>query len=339
MKRLPARFSLISILVLLFCIVSPAQESTEYDYTKDPEVLNAINEAMDNPISELFILWTQFDWKQITFPQPSNIYNPFKPDTRRAEWASVISLIPTFPIPLGSVNWVSRIALQFPSVPLKEELGKLFNITPGYGGIIGDTSLVNTLKDPYGKTTGFGDMLYIGLFGPKHPVKLEDATIVWAVGPTVMIPTASKDILGTGKWSAGPAFVMAYHGTNWNYGVFLQQWWSFAGDDNRSDINMTNTQYFIFYSPHPDWAFGMSPNFTVNWKAAPENQLTFPIGFGFNKTFYFGDLPVAIGAEWQYSIASPEYAPANTHTFRVYFMPIFPAPWGDLAKLLKSKMQ
>jgi hypothetical protein len=82
----------------------------------------------------------------------------------------------------------------------------------------------------------------------------------------------------------------------------------------------------------------MSPNFTVNWKAAPENQMTFPIGFGFNKTFYFGDLPVAIGAEWHYSIISPEYAPANTHTFRVYIMPIFPAPWGDLAKLLRSKM-
>lgn len=338
MKRFLPKFSLISILVILCFTINQAQQDSVFDYTKDPELLKAINDAMDSPVSELFVLWNQFDWIQVTFPQPANKLNPFKPNTRRAEWVSVYSLIPTFPIPLGSVNWVSRIALQFPTIPLKEELGKLFNVTPGGGAIIGDTSLVNTIRDPYGKTSGFGDMLYIGLFGPKSTFKLENASIIWAVGPTIMMPTASKDILGTGKWSAGPALVLMYSGSNWKYGFFLQQWWSFAGDDNRADVNMTNTQYFIYYSPHPDWAFGMSPNFTVNWNAAPENQMTFPIGFGFNKTFYFGELPVAIGAEWYYAIASPEYAPASRHSFRLYVMPVFPAPWSDLAKLLREKM-
>lgn len=338
MKRLLHKFSLISILILIYLPSNLAQEDTGYDYMKDPEVIKAINDAMDSPISELFILWNQIDWKQITFPQPANKFNPFKPDTRRAEWASIYSLIPTFPIPIDSWNWVSRIAFQFITIPLKEEVGQLFNITPGGGGIIADTSLVNTLQDPYGKTSGFGDMLYVGLFGPKRGYKLEDASIIWAVGPTIMMPTASKDILGTGKWSAGPSAVLVYNGSKWKFGFHLQQWWSFAGDDNRADVNMTNTQYFIFYSPDPDWAFGMSPNFTVNWNAAPENQITFPIGFGFNKTFYFGELPIAIGAEWHYAIVSPEYAPANTHTFRLYIMPIVPVPWGDLAKLLREKM-
>lgn len=338
MQPLLTKLLLFSTLIFFYSGQNIAQEETEFDYTKDPELLKAINDAMDSPISELFVLWNQFDWIQVTFPQPSNRLNPFKPNTRRAEWVSVYSLIPTFPVSLGTWNWVSRIALQFPTLPLKEELGQLFNVTPGGGAIIGDTALVNTIRDPYGKTSGFGDMLYIGLFGPKAGFKLEDATIIWAAGPTVMMPTASKDILGTGKWSAGPAVVLMYNGSHWKYGFFLQQWWSFAGDDKRADINMTNTQYFIYYSPHPDWGFGMSPNFTVNWNAAPENQMTFPIGFGFNKTFYFGDLPVAMGAEWYYAIASPEYAPGSRHSFRLYVMPVFPAPWGDLAKLLREKM-
>ena len=156
MKQLLPKFSLISILVILCFTFNQAQQDSVYDYTKDPELLKAINDAMDSPISELFVLWNQFDWIQVTFPQPANRLNPLKPNTRRAEWVSVYSLIPTFPIPLWEiVNWVSRIALQFPTIPLKEELGQLFNVTPGGGAIIGDTSLVNTIRDPYGKTSGF----------------------------------------------------------------------------------------------------------------------------------------------------------------------------------------
>ena len=337
MEQLLHKFILLFSTIIFFNLANLAQESEEYDYTKDPEILKAIDDAMDSPISELFVLWNQIDWKQVTFPQPANKLNPLKPNTRRAEWASVYSLMPTFPIPLGSLNWVNRILFQWPTVPLKEEVGKLFSITPGGGQVIGDTSLVNLLKDPYGRTTGFGDMVYLGLFGPKVGYKMEDANIVWAVGPTIIIPTASKDILGTGKWCAGPAGVIVYNGSKWKYGIFWQQWWSFAGDDNRSDVNMSNVQYFIYYSPDPNWAFGMIPNFTINWNAAPEDQLTFPIGFGFNKTVYVGPLPISIGIEWYYSIKTPEYSPGVAQGFRIYIMPVMLAPWSDLAKLIKSK--
>lgn len=182
-------------------------------------------------------------------------------------------------------------------------------------------------------------MVYLGLFGPKVGYKMEDASIVWAVGPTVILPTASKDILGTGKWCVGPAGVIVYNGSSWKYGIFWQQWWSFAGEDNRSDVNMSNVQYFIYYTPDPNWAFGMSPNFTINWNAAPEDQLTFPIGFGFSKTVYVGPLPISIGMECYYSIKTPEYAPGVSQDFRLYIMPALLAPWSDLAKLINSKIQ
>lgn len=339
MNRILLNFLLNTVLITFTITAALAQDTTEYDYTKDPEILNAIDDAMDSPISELFVLWNQIDWKQVTFPQPANKLNPIKPNTRRAEWASVYSLMPTFPVPLGSWNWVNRILFQWPTIPLKEEVGELFGITPGGGQVIGDTSLVNLLKDPYGKTTGFGDMVYLGLFGPKFGYKMENASIIWALGPTIIIPTASKDILGTGKWCAGPAGVIVYNGSEWKYGIFWQQWWSFAGDDNRSKVNMSNVQYFIYYSPDPNWAFGMSPNFTINWSAAPEDQLTFPIGFGFNRTIYIGPLPISIGLEWYYSIATPEYAPAVSQGFRLYIMPVMLAPWSDLAKLINSKIK
>jgi len=50
MKRLLSRFSLMSVLIILCFINNLAQEQAEFDYTKDPELLKAINDAMDSPV-------------------------------------------------------------------------------------------------------------------------------------------------------------------------------------------------------------------------------------------------------------------------------------------------
>lgn len=39
---------------------------------------------------------------------------------------------------------------------------------------------------------------------------------------------------------------MAVHlGKEWVVGVLAQQWWSYAGDDDRPDTSQLNAQYFI----------------------------------------------------------------------------------------------
>ena len=79
---------------------------------------------------------------------------------------------------------------------------------------------------------GLGDIVYISLFGPRKPPKIGGGTFIWAVGPTTMFPTASKDILGLGKYSMGPAAVLAFLPPKWRIGTLAQHWFSFAGATN-----------------------------------------------------------------------------------------------------------
>ena len=56
---------------------------------------------------------------------------------------------------------------------------------------------------------GLGDLTPEFFFSPRKPTLLAPGlSLVWGVGPAFQLPTATADDeLGTGKWSAGPAFV------------------------------------------------------------------------------------------------------------------------------------
>ena len=198
----------------------------------DPRVLAAISEAMDNPISELLAVWNQFDAIQAHFPR-TLLYD------ERDLWAYKYQFMPTIPVPLGERwNWVSRLDLSVVSVPLKSEVGRLFQFDPG-NNLLPDDALPAS-SDPFGRTTGLGDMAYVGLVGPKHLPRVGDGKLFLAAGPTMIFPTASEAILGQGKWQAGPAFAAGFLTEHWRLGLFPQQWWSFAGDDHRSAVSQMN---------------------------------------------------------------------------------------------------
>ncbi len=294
----------------------------------DPRVMAAISEATKNPISELIIGWNQFDAIQVHFPS-TPLYH------ERDEWAYKYQFIPTFPVPLGEHwNWVSRVVLPVASVPLKKEVGELFQLDPG--GNLRPQSRFPLDLDPFGRTTGLGDMAYVGLVGPKKLPKLRDGRLFLAAGPTFLFPTASEDILGQGKWQAGPSVAAGLITEHWRLGMFPQQWWSFAGDDHRCSVSQMNLQYFLYYAPTPNWDIGMSPNMFVNWNAPSGNKLTFPVGLGVHRTFNIGQLPVSIGIEAHYSVIHPNDSPGSRWDFRIYLMPIVPAPWGNLARELRK---
>jgi hypothetical protein len=305
-----------------------APKSTGAIDMNDPRVKAAISEAMDNPISELIIGWNQFDATQIHFPG-----TPFYRE--RDEWGYRYQFIPTFPIPVGEdLNWVSRVVLPVVSVPVNKAAGNLFQLDP-----IGNLHPEGTLAadhDFFGRTTGLGDIAYVGLVGPKKLPKLGRGRLILAAGPTFIFPTASEAILGQGKWQAGPSLAVGWVSEHWRMGLFPQQWWSFAGDGHRRSVSQMNLQYFFYYAPNADWEIGMSPNMFVNWNATSGNQLTFPVGLGIHRNFNIGQVPVCLGIEAYYSVVHPDEAPGSRWDIRIYFMPVVPAPWGKLAKELRA---
>jgi hypothetical protein len=294
----------------------------------DPQVMAAVSEAMDNPISELLILWNQFDAIQVHFPGAS-LYHA------RDEWAYKYQFMPTIPVPLGEHwNWVSRVNVSVSSVPLKKEVGELFQLDPT--GNFNPGALPPGRLDPFGRTTGLGDLAYVGLVGPKHLPKVAGGKLILAAGPTFIFPTASEAILGQGKWQAGPSVAVGFISEHWRLGLFPQQWWSFASEDRRRPVSQMNLQYFLYYAPTPDWEIGMAPNMFVNWNASGGNQVTFPIGLGVHHVFNIGQLPVSVGVEVDYSVVHPNDWPGSRWDIRLYVMPVAPAPWGNLAHELRA---
>ncbi len=294
----------------------------------DPRVIAALAEAMDNPISEIMAVWNQFDAIQAHFPR-TLLYD------ERDLWTYRYQFMPTIPVPLGERwNWVSRLDLPVVSVPLKSEVGRLFQFDPG-NNLRPDGTLPADL-DPFGRTTGLGDIAYVGLVGPKQLPKVGDGKLFLAAGPTMIFPSASEDILGQGKWQAGPALAAGLLTEHWRLGIFPQQWWSFAGEDRRRSVSQMNLQYFIYYAPTPEWEIGMSPNAFVNWNASSGNQVTFPVGLGVHHLFNIGQLPVSVGIEVNYSVIHPTDLPGSRWDIRFTLMPLLPAPWSHLARELKA---
>src|ERR1700722_15034826 len=63
--------------------------------------------------------------------------------------------------------------------------------------------------------------------------------ITIGAGPVFLYPTATDELLGTGKWGAGPTAVVLKQFGGWTVGALMNQIWSFAGDSDRSYVSRT----------------------------------------------------------------------------------------------------
>ena len=72
--------------------------------------------------------------------------------------------------------------------------------------------------------TGLGDINQTNYFSPSKP-----GGLIWGIGPTFTLPTASDRLLGRGKWSMVPAAVALSIQGPWVFGALTSNQWSFAG--------------------------------------------------------------------------------------------------------------
>ena len=263
---------------------------------------------MDNPLGNVAMMLNQYDF--IGLKNSSN-------DEKR--WQGNLMTILQFPTNLSD-NWnvINRIVFNVPSVPVDQnkldQLGVSGSMPPG------STTLIDAVD---GRTNGFGDMYYVGLFSPKKPIEFDnlEGKLVWGAGFDLGFPTASKEVLGAGKYTAGPAALAAYLGPKWKVGGLVQQYFDYAGDKSADDVNLTNLQYLYYYSLSPTLSIGAAPNILVNWEQSNGNRLTLPLGIGINKTINIGKVPVRFGLEFHYSVVRPNDIPGSTWDVRLNIIP------------------
>ena len=210
-----------------------------------------------------------------------------------------------------------------PYTEKEERTQHVLNIQPVYPVNVGNVNIINriilpVMYQPLGKDdseSGLGDIQYSMFFSPADSGKL-----IWGIGPSFSLPTATDDALGTGKWSAGPSVVALAMPGRWVLGALASNLWSFAGDDDRPDVNAMVIQPFVNYNFNKGWYFTSSPIITANWKADSEDRWTIPVGAGFGKIFKVGKQPMNAQFGAYYNVEKPDGAADWNVRFQLQFM-------------------
>jgi hypothetical protein len=181
-------------------------------------------------------------------------------------------------------------------------------------------SPINPDPVPGKKKAGLSDLIHVSLYTPKQTGKF-----VWGVGGIVSLRTATDDVLGSGKWAAGPAARIAYKGESWNIGAIIGQRWSFAGDSDRADLSSLLIRGSMRRGLRSNWFFVSAPIINANWNAASGNRWLVPVGGGFGKTFRMGSTTWAASLQAYANLIKPAGAP--DWSLRVAFVAPVPKQW------------
>lgn len=150
---------------------------------------------------------------------------------------------------------------------------------------------------------GLGDINPTVFLSPAKSGK-----IIWGIGPTMTLPTATDSRLGSGMWSAGPAVVALTMQGPWVIGALADQQWSFAGWGDQ-DVSAMLIQPFINYNLPNAWHLTSAPITTANWKESAKNEWIIPVGGGLGKIVHLGRLPLNCQLSAYCNVRTPEYGP------------------------------
>ena len=237
--------------------------------------------AVQNPISSLVSLPFKFNFD----------YGAENGD------GTILNIQPVYPITKGDWNYVNRLILPIASVD---------------GAI---STPENPSPSGLGSASGLGDTNY-SLF--LSPVKY--GKVIWGAGPSLMMPTASDDQLGSGKWSAGVTAVALTQPKWGSMGILGRQLWSFAGDDDRSDVSQLLVEPFVNYNLDKGWFLITDMVITANWKAPSSQTWTVPLGGGVGRIYKIGNQAVSNRIEVYYNVEGPDAAPEWTWSFTFQFL-------------------
>ena len=162
---------------------------------------------------------------------------------------------------------------------------------------------------------GLGDILQSFFLSPKDPV----FGIIIGVGPALLYPSATNDVLGSEKWGAGPTAVLLKQQGGWTYGILANQVWSYAGNDDRPYVSSTFLQPFLTYTTKTKTTFGVNTESTYDWR---EHQWTVPVNIFVSQLVRIGKLPVSFTLGGKVYADGPSGAP--DWGIRFVVTPLFP---------------
>ena len=288
--------------------VHPSDAADAAD-TKKEYTAAEINEMINNPLGELWILFMQndvtwYDGDALDFlGEDDKIFN-------------TTTIMPVLPFQLTE-NW--KYILRPVFTINSWDVPSVSEGTPTFypGGEL-------PVSVDWDRKWALGDTVFWNAFATNEMAKPPN---IYGFGVTLMVPTATDDAFGTNKWSAGPMALAVHVGPPGGFiaGIVAQHWWDYAGPSNEDRVSLSNIQYLCYYRLTDDINIGFGPNITADWTADSDQRWTIPVGLGFNKTVKIGPLPVKMGVEVYHYLESPDnFGP--DWGLRFIFAPVVPKP-------------
>jgi hypothetical protein len=264
------------LLVLMVSGSVRAQESTQDPAAgrRAQQSTQELAAAAQNPVAAMYSL-----------PFQDTIYGGAGPNHDAT--ANVLNIQPVIPITVGDWNIISRTIAPLIYLP---------SLTTGPSEIT-EQSLFS------GSHFGLGDINQSFYFSPAKPTEL-----IWGIGPSFNLPTATATPLGSAKFSMGPAAVALAMPKPWVIGALARELWSVKGPSNRPDVSQLLLEPFVNYNMEEGWYLVSSPIITANW-LAPSNKWALPIGAGIGKIFRIGDQPMNASLQAFDYVLSPTGGP------------------------------
>ena len=240
-----------------------------------------------------------------SLPFQNNTY--FGAGPNHDKTANVLNIQPVLPFTVGEWNIISRTIAPLIYVPAA-------------GSNFGAASLGETTTGASGplgipETFGLGDINQTFYFSPAAP-----SEFIWGVGPSVNLPTATSNVIGSEKLSVGPAAVGLVMPKPWVIGALARQLFSVIGPRGARDVNQTLLQPFVNYNLPEGWYLTSSPIMTANWSADASQRWNVPLGGGVGKIFKIGGQPMNASLQAFDYVAHPSAGPRWAVRFQVQFL-------------------
>ena len=169
--------------------------------------------------------------------------------------------------------------------------------------VVQQDDVAGTYLRPSGSQFGLSDTLFSAWLSPVKPTS---GGWIWGLGPALLFPTGTDDMLTANQWAAGPTAIALKQDGKFTYGALANQVWSYAGNGGRASVNQTFFQPFFVYGPGGGWSFALNTESTYDWTG---NQWTIPINLMANKVSKIGTLPVQWQAGVRYYADKPDNGP------------------------------
>jgi hypothetical protein len=138
----------------------------------------------------------------------------------------------------------------------------------------------NNVFGESGSQFGLGDITASAFFSPKQPTS---GGIIWGVGPVLLLPTRTDELLGLGEFGVGPSAVALTQKGSYTLGALINHIWA---------DNLSNTFFnpFVAKNLAGGRVISINTELTQNWEA---DQFSGILMFQGSKVFTVGSQAVS----------------------------------------------